>query len=38
MNIEKITENKIRVIVTIKDLNNSNTSISNLIEKPFDTR
>lgn len=38
MKIEKITENKIRVIVTIKDLNNSKTSISNLIEKPFDTR
>lgn len=38
MKIEKITENKIRVIVTIKDLNNSNTSISSLIEKPFDTR
>ena len=38
MKIEKITENKIRVIVTTKDLNNSNTSISTLIEKPFDTR
>lgn len=38
MKIEKISENKIRVIVTIKDLNNSNTSISSLIEKPFDTR